>query len=399
MGRRVFLAVFAILFLNQAVGAGMHLVSPGDDWERLIDKVSPGDEIILMPGRHRAARFDGLEGSGKQPIIIRSARPEQPAIIEASGEGILLNGASHLVIKDLTVTGAKINGITITAPSRTGVNSDELWPAYIDIENVTVLHTGGGGNKRHAIQVSGVTNVNIKNCKIHGWGGAGVDVMSASRVDISKCEFRGHEEYPQQAAVHVRGGSDVVRITDCTMVDSGVYSIIMGGEADKPLNIPGVVQTASTKSKTESGHTAARVQVMRCVIKGSLCPIHFLSATDCQVRNVTMIRPKQWVMAIDLAKAELNVKPSVRLTFGSNLIMWEPGDLDRLARLGSSFRDKSITIEQNLWWSKETAEQRASLGQLPVEPIYPQITDVDPEMDKVLRPTARKALLVGAHAP
>jgi hypothetical protein len=395
------LALLLILAATRAAEATQHLVRAGESWQGLADRLKPGDEIILMPGNHRPGRLVDVHGTGKQPIVIRGLAPEKPAMIEAKQEGLVLRGSRNIVIRDLAISGASINGLTLMAPE--GWDGSEPWPANLRLENLTVTRIGPSG-RRHGIQIDGLQRVQVIGCTLEGWGGAGIEVSRSADVEINACSFRGLPGFSQDSAIHVRGGTDLVQVKDCRITDPGRFGLIIGGEADALLSILDAVgdKTADPKgtdTAVEPAHTVSRVLVMRSVIVGSGCPIHFLSASYCRIRNVTIVRPRQWVMAIDMGDPNEPLASSEHLTFGGNLIVWEPGDLRRLVHPGAHHRPPAMKFEENLWWSSESPEQRAALGDLPEPPSVPQRTDLDPVLDETLQPTVPDAQRFGATAP
>ena len=88
-----------------SVQAKQHLVRAGSNWEMLEKKLRPGDEIILMPGVHRAATLDNLRGTEARPIVIRSVDPRLGAKIRAEGYGLRLVNPRHVRVENLIIDG------------------------------------------------------------------------------------------------------------------------------------------------------------------------------------------------------------------------------------------------------------------------------------------------------
>jgi hypothetical protein len=57
---------------------------------------------------------------------------------------------------------------------------------------------------------------------------------------------------------------------------------------------------------------------------------------------------------------------------------------------------RDITWETNLWWSDETPEERAKLGEFQGGLVSDQVIDVDPRLDDELHPQNPEAQLFGA---
>jgi hypothetical protein len=397
MRRLLLLILTLVLAPVSGATASQYLVPPDSDWQDVVRKAQPGDEIVLMPGVHRPGDLSGVSGTGRQPIVVRSLSPEHRTIIEAGREGIVLRGATHIVVRDLIITGASINGITI-APPRADFDPAARWPTHITIQNVQVKSTGPRG-KRHGIQVAQVEHVKIQDCIVIGWGGAGIDVTQSDHVTIARCHLAGAPDFSQQSGVHVRGGSSRVVISDCHLEDTGAYGAIIGGEGQWEYSLTSASKPRTATVVATPEFDATRVTIVRCVIRGSACPLHFLSATDSQARNLTIVHPRQWVCAIDLTKPGREVVPSRKLVFSSNLIVWQPGELKHFFRTGPSYARPAMAILQNLWWAADTPDQRRALGEWPEPVAFPQVVNVDPTLDETLKPREPKAQLFGIYSP
>jgi hypothetical protein len=370
--------------------AGQYLVSPGDSWDHLAAKVQPGDEIILMPGDHKPAALPGLTGRPGRPIIIRGLSHEKPSTIEAVRDGLKLFGARYVVIKDVKIVGARINGIMLTPPEE--YTSGEPVEASVTLSNVSIENTGPEGN-RHAVRIEGVTDVDIELCTFRGWAGSAIFIDAASRINVRECLFQGKPEYTQRSGIAIRGGATYVRISDCTFVESGAFAVEIGGVGRTKFTPPSAELEKRADVKPP---LAADVYVSRCTVRGSACPVHFYGAMRSTVRNSTFHRPRQWALAVDVESPDPTEVPSSKITYGSNLIVWEPGDLQRLVRVGSAYKAPILTLEENLWWSPQDATE---LGRWPETPAFPQIVDVDPALDDMLRPTTIQAELFGSVSP
>lgn len=363
---------------SRALGV-QHLIRPGDDWQSLESRLRPGDEIILMPGNHRAASFDRIAGSPKRPIVIRGADPANPATIEAGREGLRIKSPAHVVIRNLIVSGATVSGINLEAP-------EDGAAGHVRIENVRISKTGPRG-LRHALSLRNLTNVQVKDCLIEGWGGSAVEIITCTEVVIEGCTFKGLDDHAQQVGVRVRALSSAVEINDCRFDQAGTIAVAMGA-ASHARDLPSAkIEAAKDGSLAE----ATNVRVQRCSIIGSQCGVAFVNAQDCAVRNTAFVRQKRCVLALGAEHTDARFTPGGRNAFARNVVVWEPGDLQRLAEVGPLVDPSKFILDANLWWSTQSGEERVKLGPLPGKEILPQVYDVDPSLDDFQRVTAAAA--------
>ncbi|MHC4948152.1 MAG: right-handed parallel beta-helix repeat-containing protein, partial [Planctomycetota bacterium] len=371
--RHLGVAVLALAALAARAGATQHLVAPGDRWQDLGDRLRPGDEIILMPGRHRPATFVDIAGTAQQPIVIRSADPDHPSVIAAEREGLRLLRPSHVTVRDLTIDGATIAGLVIEhqdrAPSAEPAPDAERWAAHATVQNVLIKHTGPSG-KRHAVRLTGVEHVMIDTCQVAGWGGAAIEVQGCGGVTIRECGFMGVGLHSQEFGVHVAAGSENVRIERCRFDDAGGQVVSLGVGSTIERFIPPVAEKGDAGRRS----AASKVRVTNCVIAGGDVAFAFDRAVDCLVRNNTVVKPGRHVLVArdDAEQADIRVSPLRQITFGSNLIVWEPPQAGALAAGERTDDRRRFIIEQNLWWSPQAVEAGLDFSSLPAEPQWEQ---------------------------
>jgi hypothetical protein len=394
---RILTALAVTMLLASSAGATQHLVRPGDDLELLDERLKPGDEIILMPGEHRPAMFESAQGTRERPIIIRSLDPANPSTIEASTYGLRLRNPRHVRISDLNIIGATIHGIFLEgdADEPAGDAEGKETPAApagdVILSRVAVIDTGPKG-LRHAIHARHLLTVRIEECRIEGWAGSAIELVACEDVEIRDCRFNGKEEFAQITGVRARAGSDRVRIDRCRFTDAGEQAVCLGGQSELAEFHP----PPTEETKPASVFEAARVQVTDCTFVNGRCALAFVHTERCTVRNCTILRPRHAVVSVRREQEDPRFAPTTNCTFGSNLIVWEEGDLTVLTHLAGGATTEGITLEDNLWWSPDFEAQKDELGPFPGAAAFPQVTDLDPKLDENLKPTAEEARLYGA---
>jgi hypothetical protein len=412
----------AVMCIAGPARAVQHLVAAGESWQERAAKLRPGDEVILMPGKHKPGLIEVLSGTASRPITIRGVDSENPPEIEAEREGLRIRQASHIIIRDLAITGGSIAGITLGSSAgnpETDVNN-------ILVKNVTVRRVGPKG-QRHSLALIALNRVRVENCRFEGWSGAGIDVESCRDVKISNCSFTGLDEFGQLFGVRTHAGTRQVEIDHCQFNRAGTIALCLGGVSPIDDFRPSPATDASAGSLFE----AAYVNVEDCIIVDAPCAVAYVSAGDCAVRRNTIVRPRRSVLAILAEHTDARIGAGRNNIFGGNIVAWARGDLKQYAEVSPKAETRSFSLETNLWWSPETDEERSRLltggkpqpgasgtkpppkaGEGPgaeeapeVGPMVPgarneaQITRVDPRLNDRFEPTDDAAQAYGAVVP
>ncbi|MHC5027819.1 MAG: right-handed parallel beta-helix repeat-containing protein [Planctomycetota bacterium] len=381
------LVLLAIGASVRAAAAGQILIAPGDQWSKQAQQMRAGDELILMPGRHRPGKLAELVGTADRPIIIRGLSTEKPAIIAADRDGILLRDVRHIVIKDLFIEGARINGISV----RTSGDPDAPpVPTNITIRGVHIRHTGPTG-RRHGIQIERADGVRIRECTLEGWGGSGIDIVSCTDVRVDGCRFLSAPNHGQDAAMSFRGRTEDIEILRCSVEDAGTWGIVLGGPRDATLDDVG----GATDPDAVREHSVRDIMISSTLIRGTACPIHFRSVRDCTVRSVTFALPREYLLAVDLVDETEKIAPSTDLRFTRNLVLWQDGTLKNLAVRGKIADPDAIGVGENLWWTTSGPADLDSVGGLPGVETFPQRTTLDPKLDDRFRASVSEARVFG----
>ncbi len=411
-GLRRLIALIAIVFIAHSPATALaqgiqHLVRPGDHWSDLADRLQPGDQIILMPGRHRPGQFDDLRGTEDRPITIRGLNDRHPSTIEAGRQGIRLRRCDHIVIRDLTITGASISVIEFIddTPDHAG-QPPQL--GNITIRRVNVLDTGPSG-RRHGIRLQGLRNISIEQTRIEGWGGSAIAVIGCRNVTVTDCTMIGREGFGQLYGVQARAGTQSIRIERNTIRDAGIAAIALGNSALSEEFQPALPEpdaepeNGKSSGLPETHHEVSGVSVRHNLIQGGECAIAFINTSRAIVRNNTILNPTEWVYVISDDPEDPRLEPNAHNQFGSNLITWPAGSLRELTAAGSGATVRGLTVEENLWWAEPNGQESQRDPLLEKKPVgslqFEQRTDLDPDLDDRHRPRTPEAQVFGRHAP
>jgi hypothetical protein len=78
-------------------------VAPGVDICAEMNRLNPGEELALLPGRYKGPCAIRVSGTAQSPVIIRSADPGRPAVLVYTGRtaNVLDIRADHVVVRGL----------------------------------------------------------------------------------------------------------------------------------------------------------------------------------------------------------------------------------------------------------------------------------------------------------
>ena len=391
------MSILISMSIHSSALATQHLITPGDDWQKFSGKLKAGDEIILMPGKHRSATLDDLAGTADQPITIRGLEGQTPSIIDGQRDGLRLNRPHHVVIKDLTISDCALGGISVSdgvvvPPASRPDDPETLGP--IAISNVKILRIGLRMD-RDAISLIGVDTVKIDRCQIEGWNSCGIELVGCHDASIDHCTFKPAEGFTPLCGIAARAGSERLQIRDCRFESAGKRVLCMGGNSKIEHFRPRLTAEAKPASRAEAAH----IVIDNCFILNGQLPLALINVDDCIVQNCTVVRPRAAVLAVLSEQIDPRILSGRSITFGSNLITWEPGEIQKLADVHKTILDNAIQWQSNLWWSAQSPADREKLGTLPGKTNWPQIFDVDPKLDEQFKPAEERAAEFGVRQP
>jgi len=392
----ILIALIGLVLTGRSAMAAQILISPGQKWDDQARFARPGDEIILMPGYHRDGVLENIRGTPENPLVIRGLNAENPAIIRGSRYGVRLVRCRNVVFKHVIVENAEINGFLIDGSGSDrpvpGAADPTEEPANIRLINVLVRDTGEAKHKRNAIELHRVGHVTLESCHVEGWGGVGVEIVGCANVIVEKCTIRGTGAYQPVAGLRARAGSSDITVAHCRFENAGISGVCAGGASElKDFRI-GVLENAVKASIFE----VRQITIERNFFVGGACAITLTHSDRVTVTRNTIIEPGYYVFCLVQTQDNSQIGPTRRCTFSRNLVTWKAGAMASLFLIDKGVEVASLKMEQNLWWSAESATDRARLGQVPQSERSPQQFNVDPRLDRELAPTALEANGFGA---
>jgi hypothetical protein len=339
LARGVLLA--ALLMAATRASAGqVRGVDTADGFAKALAAAQGGDVILLAPGEYRGSfGRRGLHASEREPTVIGAADPERPPLLRGRRQCLHLSHVSHVVVRDLVLVGASVNGLNI----------DDGGPAdpaahHIVVENLTVRDIGPSGNN-DGIKLSGVDDFLVVGCTIERWGarGSAIDMVGCHRGLIADCTFGGK---PDRGAsgVQAKGGSSEVCVARSVFRQAGLRPVSMGGSTGLPFFRP-----------PAAGYEIRNALTVGNVISGSMAAVAFVGADACEASYNTIVRPTRWVLRILQESRGDRFVPCRKGLFRRNLVVWGYRDLLTAVNVGPATSPESFRFEANWWYCEDRA--------------------------------------------
>ncbi len=340
--RPLLLAALACLALAPAHGAREARVSNAAGLRLALQSIEPGDSILIEPGDYRGSfGLRDHRATAEQPTVIAAADPDKPPVLRGSSQCLHLSDVSHVVLRDLALAGARVNGLNIDD------GGDYRSPsAHVVLDGLTVRDVGSRGN-HDGIKLSGVDDLVVRGCTVERWGGGGsaIDMVGCHRVLIVDCLFR-HRKGAGANAVQAKGGSASVVVYRNRFEHAGQRAVNLGGSTGLPYFRP-----------KAPGYEARRIAVLGNVFVGSMAPVAYVGCDEGLVSHNTIYRPTRWVLRILQESTGEAFVPCRRGVFRHNLVVWRKGDVQETVNVGPHTEPKSFRFEGNWWYCEDGPSQ------------------------------------------
>jgi len=318
-------------------------VATPDQLRSALRELSPETRIRIAAGEYTGSWYV----SDVSDLTIEPADPKNPPVFRGGNGSWQFSGCSGLTVRGIIVVGCRHNGINIDDGGKeSGLTRD------ITIERVEVREIGPTGNV-DAIKCSGLDHMIIKDCRIEGWGGQGIDMVGCHHVVVTGCQFKGHKGFTASAGVQMKGGSSDIIVEKCRFLNGGERPLNVGGSTGAPFFRP-------RDAKSE----ASNITVRDNTIEGSLCAAAFVGVDGAEFTGNTILFPEKWIFRILQESATEGFIPCRNVTIRDNLIVFRRSQVQTEVNVGSNTEPDTFRFENNSWLAED--RPAASKPRLPV---------------------------------
>jgi hypothetical protein len=372
-----FLTLAALTFslcAPRIVRAEERVVSNNDEFTAALEAAQPGDQIIMKPGKYAGEHSrDHLDG-----VMIRSADPKEPAIIEGGDQGMQLTDPTNVTIRDIVFRKQKLIGLNID-----DAGSPETPASNITLKNVVVIDMTANGN-HDGIKLSGVDNFVVDGVQVINWGtgGSGVDFVGCHHGIVQNCNFSHTGKGVDGTVLRPKGGcKDItIRANRVQLPIGEGRGIQAGGRTD--LDYLRFVDG-------DSGYEARDIIVEGNVMIGGSSAFSWVNIDGGIFHHNLIIRPGKWVVRILNEEDEsVPMVDTQNGQFNDNRIVFNDTDNEFNEAVNNSDNVLLDTFQfaRNRWLNLANKTPEGSKPTLPTEEVdgvYGEGPGVDPEAVQV----------------
>ncbi len=298
------------------------------------DDAAPGDTILIRAGVYAGNEtIHNLQGTESQWITIMAA-PGEDVLVRGGRTAWHFIDPAYVRIQGISFQGQTVNGVNIDD------GGDYSTPAHhVIIENCRWLEMDASGNNDE-LKLSGLDNFIVRNCSFTNGARGG------SLVDMVGCHdgvFVGNVfSNAGSNCIQAKGGSRNILIHRNRFINGGQRSINIGGSTGEPYYRPAGVN-----------YEAKEIYVYANVFTGSIAPIAYVGAVQCEVVNNTIYLPEKWAIRILQETTREGFLPCGDNTFRNNIVYLGNRAASPTVNIGSNTAPGTFTFSNNLWYNFE----------------------------------------------
>lgn len=337
--------VFLSSQLVPAQEARVVLVKNDSELRSALGRLEHGTVLRIAAGNYSG----GNHVSGIRKLTVEAATPQVgKPLFRGGNTAWQFSQCENLTVRDLQISGQRNNGINVDD----GGILDKLILG-VRLEGLSISDIGPQGNC-DGIKASGLKQLTITNCQIHGWSGQGIDFVGCHDSIISNCLLTGKQGFNGSAGIQLKGGSANVTITKCRFINAG----------ERPLNIGGSTGLAYFRPQGVS-YEARNISVADCIIEGGRCSAGFVGVDGATFSGNTILYPTKWIFRILQESQGGAFTPCRNVRIENNRITFRRSAVNTEINIGPATKPETFTFSGNTWFAEDRPDH--SRPKLPVQ--------------------------------
>ena len=353
LGLAVVAVVAGCIALGAATRAEERRVMTADEFTAALDAAGEGDQIVLEPGTYSGE----LYRENLRQVTIRSADPDNPAVIEGGDYGLHLADPVEVTLSDLVFQGQADNGINID-----DAGSYETPARDIRLIRITVKDMVNSGN-HDAIKMAGVEDFLIDGARFEIWGdgGCAIDFVGCHNGLVQNSLLIHTALEVGGSGIRPKGGSKdiVIRANRIELPVATGRAIQAGGSTDAEF---------FRFAEGDKDYEADGITIEGNVVVGGGAAFSWVNIDGGLVHHNLVQGPAPWVMRI------LNENPGTPIVvtrngeFHDNEIAFETGGkFNTAVNIGDDTAPETFKFARNHWRNLADPTPDGSRPELPAE--------------------------------
>jgi len=345
---------------DQNSKSGAHIIQVSDlkSLRYALSKAAPGDRILITQGIYNGGfSLGNIQGTKERPIVIAGNDPEFPPVFQGRGEAVKMSRVGYVKIENIRIEKRSGNGINIDD------GGDPWQPSHhIILENVQISEIGKNGNV-DALKMSGVDHFVIRNFRIQGWGGSGIDFVGCHNGVVQGCIFEGVPGYRTKNAIQIKGGSSRILVENNAFINCGERTVNIGGSTGKSFFRP---QNADCE--------AENIIVAGNKFIGGEAHIAWVTSRNSHVHHNIFYLPGKWVGRILQEAKDSQFISCRKASFEANMVITDER-VRTFFNIGPNTLPETFSFSGNAWYRFQS-DKKPDLPAMEVGGIY----DVYPDL-------------------
>ncbi|WP_157238016.1 right-handed parallel beta-helix repeat-containing protein [Desulfobacter curvatus] len=343
---------------NSEIGDQIIQVSDLTSLRSALSKAKPGDQILITQGIYDGGfGLKNTQGTKERPIVIAGNDPEFPPVFQGRGGAVKMSRVGYVKIKNIRIERRSDNGINIDDGGNYAQPSH-----HIILENLQISEIGKTGNI-DAIKMSGVDYFVVRNCRMQGWGGSGIDFVGCHNGVVQGCTFEGVPGYRTKNAIQIKGGSSRVLVENNAFINCGERTISIGGNTGKPYFRP-----QNTNFEAENIIIAGNKFI------GGEAHIAWVTSRNSHVHHNIFYLPEKYVGRILQETKNSHFILCRKGFFEANMVVTD-GRVRAFFNIGPNTQPETFSFSGNAWYRFQS-DKKPDLPTMELNGIY----DVYPDL-------------------
>ena len=327
-----FLALVMAGFAPVARAAGVVVVRTATELREALRAPAPGTTLRVGPGEFPG----GWTVSGVAGLTVEALDAKARPVFRGGQSAWQFSRCEGLAVRGLVLIGQTGNGLNIDDGGQR-----ERPVRGVKIEGVEVRDIGPRGN-HDGIKLSGLDDLTVRDCRVEGWGGQGIDMVGCHRVLVTGCELRGKEGFTASAGLQMKGGCSEIVVEKCRFVRAGERPVNMGGSTGLDYFRP-----------PGARYEARALTVRDCVFEGSPCAAAFVGLDGGEFSRNTILYPEKWIFRILQETAAEGFAPCRRVIVRGNRIVFRRAQVAIEVNIGAGTAPETFEFAGNRWFAED----------------------------------------------